>query len=450
MKKKSFFIVIFMCLTSTYAFCQDSEEPAYSKPYSLFGSILEDTFGINAFGYLKVGYSRNDTSTHSERTGGSSNHPVAGPSDEGLQLNSVTVALNRPILSSIIPRATPLPGPAPEKFSWGFWTEAVYGRDALPALSFGFDDDWSTNKSPDGVVPGSNRQNYLAMAQAFVQIYAPFHKGMALTVGRFGSGVGHEIPSSWRPSPNVFYSHTYAFLTQPDQVTGALLSAKVMDNDYGLLAAEFGVVNGRQNWQDNNDDKSFIGALRWRSSNMETWLDYSFMVGNEQNDLNKISTPQMPTSRVISPRGQLREHHSLSMTIHPVSKLTATAEIVYGKQHADGKDDTIDALTGPYYEGGSYKGGYLQLVYESSKKLRYAVRAEKFMDRKNVGLFPVTDVPGDFNAITAGLQWDANPNVLIRPEIRFDWQSNNDGVNAFGSGRDDKQATFSVDVTIYF
>ena len=450
MKKITFLLVGLFFLTSTFALCQNNEEPVSSEPFSLFGNVLEDTLGVKAFGYLKVGYSKNDTSTHAESTGGSSNHPVAGPSDEQLQLNSLIVALNRPIKSSIIPRATPLPGPKPEEFSWGFWTEVLYGRDALPAQSFGFDDDWPANKTPDGVAVGSNRQNYFAMPQAFVQVYAPFYKGMALTVGRFGSGVGHEIPSSWRPSPNVFYSHTYAFLSQPDQVTGALLSAKLMENSFGLLAAEFGVVNGRQNWQDNNDDKSIIGALRWRSPNMSTWLDYSFMIGNEQNDLSKISEPQMPTSRVISPRGQLREHHSLSLTMHPVSKLTTTAEVVYGKQHADGRADTIDALTGPNYEGGSYMGAYLQAVYDYSKTLRYAIRGEHFRDRKNTALFPVTVTPGDFNAITAGLQWDAHPNVLIRPEIRYDWQTHNDGVNAFGNGRDDKQTTFSVDLTLYF
>ena len=450
MKKLTILIVGFFCLSATVAFCQDSEQEAASKPFSLFGDVLEDSFGIKAFGYLKVGYSKNDTSTHAESAEGSSNHPVAGPSDEQLQLNSLIVALNRPIKTSIIPRATPLPGPKPEEFSWGFWTEALYGRDALPALSFGFDDEWAANKEPKGVAAGSNRQNYLAMPQVFVQLYAPFYKGMALTLGRFGSGVGHEIPSSWRPSPNIFYSKTFVFLSQPDQVTGALLSAKLMENKFGMLAAEFGVVNGRQNWQDNNDDKSFIGALRWRSPNMSTWLDYSFMVGNEQNDLSKISEPQMPTSRVISPRGQLREHHSLSLTMHPTSKLTTTAEVVYGKQHADGRADTIDALTGPNYKGGSYMGGYLEFVYASSKTLRYAIRGEHFRDRKNVALFPITAVSGDFNAVTAGVQWDAHPNVLIRPEIRYDWQAHNDGVNAYGNGRDDKQTTFSVDMTLYF
>ena len=77
-----------------------------------------------------------------------------------------------------------------------------------------------------------------------------------------------------------------------------------MRNDLGFLAGEIGVVNGRQNWKDNNSDKSVIGALRWRSSDMQTWMNYSFMRGNEQNEPG--GAVQAPISRVISPRGQMR------------------------------------------------------------------------------------------------------------------------------------------------
>ncbi|WP_206047108.1 outer membrane beta-barrel protein, partial [Noviherbaspirillum denitrificans] len=428
---------------------------APAAPYSLFGDALEHATGIKAFGFLQLGLSSNNVSTHNQATGGHSNFPVVGPADEGLQTNALQLALERPIQTNILPRITPLPGPMPWEGSFGFRAELLYGRNGLPAGMLGYDADWGVNRTPAGVVPGSNRQNYLAMPQVYAQYFFPVGMGVALTAGRFGAGVGHEIPPEFRPGPNFFYSKTYAFVAQPDQVAGALLSANLMNNELGLLAGELGVVNGRQNWKDNNDDKSIIGALRWRSGDMNTWVDYSFMRGNEQNDPNVVSAPQMPIARIISPRGQLREHHSLSVSFKPLERWKATAELLYGKQHGDGLPGTIDVLTfnpaaGNFFSGASYSGANVHLVYAATPSVQYGIRLEKFRDRGGVALFPVTAVAGDFNAVTLGARWDINPNVVFRPEIRHDWQSGNRGVKAFGASTAERQTTLSADVVVYF
>jgi Putative beta-barrel porin-2, OmpL-like. bbp2 len=438
-----------------WAHAQDADTPASTAPYSLFGDWLQSVAGIRAFGYLQVGFSHNNTSSHDQAAGGHSNFPVIGASDEGLQLNALHFAFERPITTNILPRITPIPGPIPWEYSWGFNTELIYGRNALPAGMLGLDADWGVNRTPAGVVPGSNRQNYVAMPQIFAQFYMPWGDGMALTVGRFGAGVGRDIPPPWRPGPSVFYTHTYAFGSQPDQVAGALFSANLMRNDLGFLAGEIGVVQGRQNWKDNNKDKSLIGALRWRSPDMNTWVDYSFMRGNEQNDVTVNAEIQMPVARLISPRGQLREHHSVSLAFKPADAWQVNAEILYGNQHGDGQPGTIDVLTfnpavGNFFGGGKYAGLNAQAVYSASRQLRYAVRAETFRDRSGVALFPVTAVPSDFNAVTAGLAYELNKNVILRPEIRHDWQSHHNGINAFGGGTARKQTTLSVDLVAYF
>lgn len=426
-----------------------------NAPWSLFGDALEAAAGIKAFGYLQLGISRNDTSTHDQAAGGHSNFPVVGAADEGLQLNALHVGFERSITTNILPRITPIPGPVPWEFSWGFRTELMVGRNGLPAGMIGFDADWGVNRMPAGVAPGSNRQNHVAMPQVFAQFYVPVGQGLAFTVGRFGSGVGRDIPPPWRPGPQVFYTHTYALVSQPDQVTGVLGSLNLLRNELGFLAAELGVVNGRQNWTDNNGSKSLIGALRWRSTDMATWVDYSFMRGNEQNDMSRVSAPQMPIARLISPRGQLREHHSFSVAFKPADTLQVNAELVLGRQKGDGQPGTIDVLTfdpakGNFFAGARYSGLNAQVVYSSSPTLRYGLRAETFRDRGGVALFPVTAVPGDFNAVTAGLSWDLNPNVTLRPELRHDWQSHHHGIKAFGAGTASRQTTVSVDAVIHF
>jgi hypothetical protein len=408
---------------------------------------IEQATGIKVHGFAQVGVSRNNNTTSEQARKGHTNFPVVGPSDEGFQLNAVQLAFDKPMRSNMLPRITPLPGPVPWEFSWGFHGELLYGRNGLPAQMLGLDSQWGVNKTDEGVVPGSNHQHYLAMPQLYAEAYFPVAQGMTLMAGRFGAGVGRDIPPEWRPGPNFFYSKTYALVAQPDQVAGALVSANLLRNDSGFLAGELGVVNGRQNWKDNNSDKSLIGALRWRSGDMQTWVDYSFMHGNEQNAPS--AAPQMPIARIISPRGQMRDHHSLALVLNPADAWQVKGEVLYGKQAGDGRMDTIDILTGPGFTGGSYAGLNAQVQYKASPVLQYGLRLETFRDNKGVALFPVTAVPGTFNAVTLGIRYDLNKSVVWRSELRYDWQSRH-GLKAFGGGTADRQTTVSADLLVYF
>lgn len=439
--------VAFGSTVAMTAVAQTTDAEASAPPFALFESF-EQTTGVKLSGFMQLGVSKNNTGTHDQATGGHSNLPIVGPADEGFQLNAVQLAFEKPMRSNILPRITPLPGPVPWEYSWGFRAEVLYGRNGLPASMLGFDAEWGINRTPTGTVPGTNRQNYLAMPQVYAELYLPLAQGMTLMAGRFGSGVGREIPPQWRPGPNFFYSKTYAFVSQPDQVTGALFSANILRNDLGFLAGELGVVNGRQNWKDNNNDKSVIGALRWRSGDMQTWVDYSFMRGNEQN--SPTVTAQMPVARVISPRGQLRQHHSISFTAHPAKNFEVVGEILMGKQAGDGGANTVDILTGPGYTGGRYSGVNAEVRYRVTPALQAAIRGETFRDRKGTALFPVTGVAGDFNAVTVGLKYDVTKNIVFRPELRYDWQANNNGVKAFGGGTASKQTTLSADLVLHF
>ena len=448
MKLKPIYVACVTLLAATCASAQaDDTQNADTPMFSLFDSVEQAT-GVKVHGFVQMGFSTNNVTSHDQATAGQSNLPVVGPADEGLQLNAVQIFFEKAMHANILPRITPLPGPVPWEYSWGFHAEALYGRNGLPASMLGLDADWEVNKTPVGTAPGSNRQNYLALPQVYAELYLPWAQGMALTVGRFASGVGYEIPPAVRPSPNFFYSRTYAFVSQPDQVAGAMLSANLMRGATGLLAGEIGVVNGRQNWKDNNSDKSIVGALRWRSGDMQTWVDYSFMRGNEQNDPSAL--PQMPIARLISPRGQMRDHHSLSITAHPADALQVSAELLTGGQAGDGQPDTIDILSGPGYTGGRYSGLNAQVLYRTQPNLQYGLRVETFRDAKGVALFPVTAVSGIFNAITMGVKYDVNKNVVFRPELRYDWQSENNGVNAFGGGKASSQTTLSADIIFYF
>ncbi len=178
------------------------------------------------------------------------------------------------------------------------------------------------------------------------------------------------------------------------------------------------------------------------------------MSGDDQND-PAVNNIQMPLARIISGNGQQREHHSLSIGFKPADAWQANVEFVYGKQHGDGKPGTIDILTfnpalGNFFTGGAYSGVVAQAVYTANDKLSYGARYELFKDPQGIALFPVTAVPGEFNALTFGMTYKLSKNAIIRPEIRYDWQTGNNGIKAFGGGTAEKQTTISTDLVMHF
>lgn len=445
-------LAVAQTLFTSLAYAAGVPDDAPAEGYlfrQLAGDAAANPYGIQAQGYMQLGVARNSNSSAASRSSGNSNFPVA-PGDEGFKLEDLKLIVAKPMASNILPRVTPLPGPVPADFSFGFQADLMYGRSGQPAGMFGFDQGWGVNQPGAGnpALAASNRQNFLAVPQLYVQAYFPLAYGVALTAGRFGAGVGYEIPPQVRPSPNVFYSRSYAFIAQPDQVAGALASVNVMRGAMGFLAVELGAVKGWQNLADNNGSRSIIGAARWRSVDMGTAVNYSFISGNEQNDPGEAV--QAPVATIISPRGQRRQHHSLSASVHLAGGWDASAEILYGKQAGDGRPDTVNILTGPGFAGARYRGQNAILSYRASPRLRYSARLEHFSAPDGFGLFPLTVVRGDFNAATFGAQVDLNRFVAFRPEIRYDRQSRNNGGKAFGNGKASKQTTLSADMVLRF
>ncbi|MBK1689239.1 hypothetical protein CKO37_17235 [Rubrivivax gelatinosus] len=434
-------------VTLTVAAAAAQAEGDGNKPYRMFENPEPHT-GISSSGYVWLGFSTNSNSHHDTATGANSTGPMVGPADEGLQFNRVQWTLERRLKANLLSRMGPLPGPTSTEWDWGMRMDMVYGRDGIHTLVNGFDADWGVNRAPSDDPNGKTRQNYLGFANLYAQIYAPYGDGAVLTIGRFMSGIGHLLPTTGGYDPSQFYSRTYAFASQPIEVVGVLASANVMRGDHGLLAAELGVVNGRANWQDNNNDKSVIGALRWRSTDMRWRVDYAFMTGDEQTEPGYPT--QMPFHRISSPRDQNRQHHSLTLLYNASEALGMHVEYLRGRQDADGKADTVDIFDGANYKGGAYYGINAGLRYRLSPQMTAGFRAEVFNDLDGVATFPNTMARGRFHGVTTGISYTLTPNVVLRPELRYDWQTDRGALKAFGDHTKQQQTTLSVDARIYF
>jgi hypothetical protein len=60
--------------------------------------------------------------------------------------------------------------------------------------------------------------------------------------------------------------------------------------------------------------------------------------------------------------------------------------------------------------------------------------------------------PGDFFEITAGLNWKPNANLVVRPEIRYDWSDATGaaGQKPYNGGTTADQFLFAVDAILTF
>lgn len=389
---------------------------------------------------------------------GLGNAPIVLARDRGLQLNQAYIYLEKDIRTNVITRATPIPAPVFESYSWGFHIDMLYGRDGQPLQTFGWDDDLHVNK-PGNANPAqaaSRRQNFLILPQAYLQAYLPWGLGTAVMAGNFMSPIGNEIGFLPQPGPNIFYTHSYSFTAAPIKHTGVLAATNLMKSDAnGMLALELGVVNGWSNFKDNNNQPAYIGALRFRTPGMDTWVDYEFMRGDAQSTMDRLqnnpNAANVPVTRVISPRGQRKTQQFFTVSHDWDEQWHAQAGLNYGRQDGDGAADTIDIISGPGFKGARWQGIEARVKYKVDDQLSLAVRVEKFQDRDGFALFPNSvGVKSDYTAVTLGAQYWYNKRVLFRPEIRHDTQSRNNGVNAFNNGKSDHQTSLNADLIAYF
>jgi hypothetical protein len=436
--------------------------------------VKETRFTIDVI--ASEGFSVDNTSDSSQQgAGGGANDPNGAPGDTGSNFNYAYVIIHRDMKTNLLPRITPLPGPTPVKADWDIEADVAYGRDCQGARMAGWDTHWGVNE-PGATSPAlaaANRQNFVCTPNMYGQIYLPFFKGIAITGGRYGSGLGWEIPLDLSNGPNYFYSHTYDMYSSSLQVLGVLASANLMRSQkHGYLLAELGLNNGEQTSvsPSGNTMGSFDGAIRWASPRMSSSLAYAFRIGNANIKTNAQGAPINTTDfgplyTVLSPKGQLRQRHSIVATRQFNSHWNAEAEAVYFRQDGDNQASTIWAFGGPHYGGSRAAGVNGRAIYAVNPRLSTGIRLETFHTPDGFFLLPlnlhyVNGVPtlskGYFNDVTLGANYWPIKNMRFRPEVRYDWNNN----SAFGTGNasvlaglrnpQKSQITWNMDMLFYF
>lgn len=290
---------------------------------------------------------------------------------------------------------------APTDGGWslGFRADMLYGTDARFSPTSNLDDLFLSADDYKLVFP-----------QTYAELYIPVGNGLTTKVGHFYTIIGYEVVTA---PDNFFFSHAYTMqYAEPFTHTGVLMSYDLNDN-WSLTG---GVVSGWDSFF--QEPANFLGGISYSSDDGRTSVALSLVTG-DVDDSDKHNRTMY--SVVVS--------HDLSDKLH------------YVFQHDFGTEE--ESLSTP--DNTKWYGINQYLTYDISEVMGAGLRAEWFRDEAGTR---VTGVDEHFFAITAGINYSINGWAKVRPEIRYDWVSNDTA--PFDDGTEDDQFLFSMDLIVSF
>lgn len=289
--------------------------------------------------------------------------------------------------------------------NFGGRVDLMFGTDTRFTQATGWDNQI--------ISPRDLRFYDLAIPQAYIEVYAPFGRGVTAKIGHFYTLLGHE---SVMATNNFFYSRAYTMqYGEPFTHTGVLFNYGLNDN----FTLNAGTVAGWDNFRENLANWSFLGGLTWTNDDATTSVAWSVVSG----DVDDVTSESRTVSAwVVS--------HSF------------TDKLQYVFQHDFGYQQSA-TLTG---KDAFWYGINQYLFYEFSESLSAGFRGEWFRDANGVRVMPGNS--GDYFALTGGINWKLQPWLTIRPEARYDWVDAKTEV--YDNQTRKSQINFAVDAVVEF
>ncbi len=379
-----------LALCSTTTFAEDAPERGL-----LSSALMSDSFakesGLDVRGWISAGATLNPSN------GSKYNGPVTfNDNADELQLDQAYLILERKVAAS------------GDDFDLGGRVDVMYGSDAPFTQSGGFDNN---------LYGSGNPRNQFAIPQAYLEANLPVGSGISLKAGHFYTLLGYEVVTA---PDNFFYSHAYSMqYGEPFTHWGALASYSISDE----LTATAGAVRGWDNLRDTADSNlAFLGGLTYKPCE-DTTAVFSLTSGNQGYEQNLTA-------------------YSLVVT-HIINDTWS-----YVFQHDLGLYD-LGTSTAQWYSINN------NLFYEVSDTDRLGLRFEWFNDADGTRVAGLRSgsaaSESDYFGLTLGAQHKFTDNFMLRPEIRYDWQSGAEaGSRAFNDGKDKDQLLLAANVVFTF
>lgn len=308
-----------------------------------------------------------------------------------------------------------------DEFGIGARADLLYGNDFLLAQSVGLE------VSQDGS-SGWNGQYYgLAIPQAYVDLG---NDTLSVQVGHFYTVVGFEgVPAI----NNFFYTHAYSYqFAGPFTEWGALATWNASP-DWQFQA---GPVNRWNTLVADSNNVEFLGRAKYTSPSQAWWSSFAIITGNEPN--NVAGLPD------IVPRSANRTRYSFLF-----DQKFGGFEYVFHQWLGSQQSGTSDGSTAWWYGIDQY------LFYRLSERWKLGGRFEWFRDEAGtrVGLNRPSNpnkapLPGNFFSFTVGPNYSPHPNLVVRPEIRWDFYDGNS--HPFNDGQSKNQVLLGLDAILRF
>ncbi|MFN5744512.1 MAG: porin [Methylococcaceae bacterium] len=361
-----------------------------------------------------------------------------------------------------------------DDWDWGGRFDINYGSDSIYTQAYG------TTPYELGTGQILNRGNYdlhltswsdrfygLAMPQFYAEMNLPVGNGLAVKAGHFYTILGYEVVTA---PDNFFYSHAYTMqYGEPFTHTG-VLATYVFDDNWTMSG---GAVTGSSTggWDGNFNTQltnwSWLGGVTWTSDAKE----YSVTLNSTAGERSAQSSEPWAMYSLVG------KANFLDNTLH------------YVLQHDQGFADGV--ITGNGISSGAAGGlqdarwyGINQyLMYDIEDNFGVGVRMEWFRDDNGFRVNGPQRCPGSYNynaagvgstyacgpsyaayvpnggysegadyyGLTAGVNYKPLKWVMLRPNVRYDWSSNNSAFMSSTAGKMlDNQFTFSADFVITF
>ena len=368
-----------------------------SEPWRLFPELPYD---FTLTGWVQAGATVNEWSTPSRYNG-----PVAFNDRRELQVNQIYAILERQADTG------------GEGWDWGARVDVLYGTDFIFNQMTG----WETT------VGGGNKWNSGTQYGIVTpQVYGEIaYNRLSLKIGRFYTIMGYE---NTQATSNFFYSHSYTLMYgEPFMHTGGLFTYEYNNN----WTAYGGLVNGWDQFDGPSDKLAVLGGATYTPDHGAYSITGTFISGSETIG-GGVYTPRTAYSIVFDWHINDRWEYVL--------------------QHDLGWQQDV---TGPGADAEWY-GVNQYLYYDLNECWKFGGRFEWFRDDDGFRVAGgratnpyAGGSSGDFYAVTLGANWIPSPNVVVRPEVRYDWFDGS-GPLPYNDGASDSQVTAALDFILRF
>jgi hypothetical protein len=330
---------------------------------------------------------------------------------------------------------------------WGGRVDLLYGTDYIYTTARGLDGFLNNQTNYSGTIVGApswpSTMDYgLAMPQLYGEVGAGNH---VVKFGHFYTIIGYEVVPA---VGNFFYTHAYTMqYGEPFTHTGILDTWKANDQ----MTVYAGITNGWDNFSDPitsvpianttypgyNSNAAFLGGVSFKSSDEKQALTMTTSSGNEP-----ILGGGPGATNLVGNRSLLSTVYTNELS----DKVTYVFQNDNGWQFNAGNyalptNNETQPGTAQWYGINQY------LFYTFNDKWVGGARLEWFRDNNGYRVYSSgirnywagrgygTGYQGNFWQMTWGLNYKPNRNIVIRPELRYDWYTPDDPTAALPYGR---------------